>query len=98
MNKLCCIKSNWLINSWSLELLTANVQLDGIALAVAFTIAAHAGVDASSSPARILQHQTLIGHDDALGGIILQYRALQRNEARVKRDVPQFIGLNSIWR
>lgn len=58
--------------------LTSYIQLHGIALAVALAVAAHTRVDARPGAAGVLQHKALIGHDNALGRVVLQYVALQR--------------------
>jgi len=62
---------------WGDFILTSYVQLDGIALAVALPIAAHAGVDATSGPTGVLEHQTLVGHGYAFGGIVGQNLTLK---------------------
>lgn len=51
--------------------------MDGITFAIAFSITANTGINSGPGPARILQDEALIGHDYALGWIILQNVALQ---------------------
>lgn len=65
-------------------ILTSYIQLHRVALAVALAVAADARVDARPGATGVLQHEALIGHDNALGRVVLQYVALQRNESRVK--------------
>lgn len=65
-------------------ILTSYIQLHRVALAVALAVAADARVDARPGATGVLQDEALIGHDNALGRVVLQYVALQRNESRVK--------------
>lgn len=66
------------------NILTSYIQLHRVALAVALAVAADARIDARPGATGVLQHEALIGHDNALGRVVLQYVALQRNESRVK--------------
>lgn len=72
------------IDLYTYYILTSYVQLHRVALAVALAVAADARVDARPGATGVLQHEALIGHDNALGRVVLQYVALQRNESRVK--------------
>lgn len=53
-------------------LLTVDVQVHRITLPVAFSVTAHTRVYAGTTPADILQHQTLVGHRYSLRWIVVQ--------------------------
>lgn len=69
-------------------ILTSYIQLHWITLAVALAVAAHTRVDARPGATCVLQHEALIGHDNALGRVVLQYVALQRSRVNRELDVP----------
>ena len=65
------------INSDEEKSLTADVESDGVALAVAFVIAGDAGVDAGPLALHIADDQRVIVYDDALVDVLMNLFALQ---------------------
>lgn len=71
--------------SFAKILLTSDVQLDGITLAVALPVAAHARVDAASGSAGILEDQALVGDGYAFGGIVGQDLTLKIESEKCRK-------------
>lgn len=71
-----------------MRIITFNVQMHWVTLAITLAITADACVQSASGPADILQHQALVSHDDALGYVIVEHLALQSTKYGEKRNEP----------
>lgn len=67
---LFMLKKN-MLNDVTMRIITFYVQIHGITFAIALTIASDACIKSASCTTNILQYQTLVRHDDALGHIIV---------------------------
>jgi len=54
-----------------------NSQVNGVALPLALRVGGRAGVAAPMASSHFLQHQRLVAHNDALGGVGLQFAAFK---------------------